>query len=49
MKQKPKLEPLPNKGDEQMAYLATMTPVTVMVRGQVFVTTLAKLEIGGKK
>jgi len=43
----PKPEPLPARSDEMMAYLASMTPVEVRVGGRVFVTTLAKLEIGG--
>ena len=46
---KPTFEHLPTRGDVMLAYLATMTPVVVMVKGQVFTTTLAKLEIGGTK
>jgi len=43
---KPKVEHLPTRGNVMLAYLATMTPVVVMVKGQRFTTTLAKLEIG---
>lgn len=44
-----KPEPLGARSDEMMRYLETMTPVVVMVKGQIYTTTLSKLEIGGKK